>query len=180
MGKPQDLGSEGGVTAEEGDEGTKEVGVTIEAGAVTIGMTDITTGDLLHQVDTMREVMTVMKNMIVTTMVLLDTVRSLDIMTTILEIGTLGSTGIERGTTRTGIGGRKGTGRRTGTGTMTDTTGHRGIIMRGTGTMTGGMTGTHPPTTTLAAVGDLHPLGLHHIEDLTIRVGTLLKKDELY
>jgi len=143
--------------------------VTIEAGAVTIEMTDIMTDDLLHQVVTMTEVMTDMINMIATTTVLQGTARSLVITTTILGIGTLGSTGIERGTTRTGTGGRRDTERGTGTGTMTDMTGHPGITMRGIGTMTGDMTGIPHPTTTPAVAGDLLPLDLHHIGDLTTR-----------
>ena len=100
-------------------------------------------------------------NMTVTTTDLHDTGRSPDTMTTPPGIETPGSTGRGTGTTRTGTGGRKGTGK-TGIGSLTDMRGLRGTTMRGTGTMSVVMRGTHPPTTTQAAAGGPPALAPHH------------------
>merc|ERR1719189_2812777 len=125
-------------------------------------MIDTTTEDLPHLVDTMREDMTVMINMTEITTVHHGTGRSLAIMTITTEIGILGTitTGRGTGTTRTGTGGRTGT------------TDHPGTTTRETGTMTEGMTDTPHHITTPAAVGDHHPLDLHHQGDQIIRGST--------
>jgi len=175
--RPPDQGSEGEERAEEEEEKEEDVAgesteeeenIEAEEEAIT-EMKDTTTGDLLHPVGIMTEVMTGTINMTVTTTDHQGTEKSLDTMTTTPGTETPGSRGTGRGTMRTGTGGRTGTGARTGTGMWTGTRDHPGTFMRGTGTMTEGMRGIHHLTTTPAAVGDLPVQDLHHLGDQTTR-----------